>query len=79
MCGAVLTNKCDIAVITESWLSLHINDNLISIPGFTTVSKDRASDQRRGGLCPYINKNLNVIELDYLSDVKIENQWFLLN
>ena len=51
ICGAVLTNKCDIAVITESWLSSHITDNLISIPGFITVRKDRASDQRGGGLC----------------------------
>ncbi|CAB4006245.1 Hypothetical predicted protein [Paramuricea clavata] len=78
ICGAVLTNKCDIAVITESWLLSHITDNLISIPGFSTVRKDRASEQRGGGLCTYINKELNFIELDYFSDVQVETQWFLL-
>ena len=78
ICGAVLTNKCDIAVITESWLLSHITDNLISIPDFSTVRKDRASEQRGGGLCTYINKELNFIELDYFSDVQVETQWFLL-
>ena len=76
--ASISTNNCDIAIITESWLSPHISDDLISLPNFATIRKDRPEDQRGGGLCTYINNNLNFLELDYLSDPQFETQWFLL-
>ena len=76
--ASISTNNCDIAIITESWLSPHIPDDLIGLPNFATIRKDRLEDQRGGGLCTYINNNLNFLELDYLSDPQFETQWFLL-
>lgn len=76
--ATILTNSCDIAVITESWLSLHIPDDLIGLPNFAAIRRDRPENQRGGGLCTYINNNLNFLELAHLSDPQFETQWFLL-
>jgi hypothetical protein len=76
--ATISTNSCDIAIITESLLSPHIPDDLIGLPNFATIRKDRPEDQRGAGLCTYINNNLNFLELDYLSDPQFETQWFLL-
>ena len=76
--ATISTNSCDIAIITESLLSPHIPDDLIGLPNFATIRKDRPEDQRGAGMCTYINNNLNFLELDYLSDPQFETQWFLL-
>ena len=68
----------EIIVITESWLSSLIHDNLIRIPGYVTYRRDRLNIQRGGGLCTYINSRLNVIELRNLSEPDTESQWFLI-
>ena len=78
--GATITNnKCDIAIITESWLSSNITNDLIKIPGFSSIRKDRCDDQRGGGLCTYIRNTLDFLELKDLSHPDIESQWFLIN
>ena len=74
----VSANSFEIIVITESWLSSLIDDNLIGIPGYVTYRRDRLNNQRGGGLCTYINSRLNVIELRNLSEPDIESQWFLI-
>ena len=71
-------NFFEIIVITESWLSSLIDDNLIGIPGYVTYRRVRLNNQRGGGLCTYINSRLNVIELRNLSEPDIESQWFLI-
>ena len=76
--ATVVNNKCDIAVITESWLSSNITNDLIRIPGYTSVRKDRPEDQRGGGLCTYIKDSLDSMELADLSDSAFKAQWFLL-
>jgi len=77
--SAVITNNnCNIAVITESWLSSNISNDLISVPGFLALCKDRPDDQRGGGLCTYINAELDFMKLTDLSDPIFETQWILL-
>ncbi|XP_044170468.1 uncharacterized protein LOC122954487 [Acropora millepora] len=76
--ATIVNNKSDVAVITESWLSTNITDDLIMIPGFRSVRKDRPDNQRGGGLCTYIKETLDFIELNDLSDPVFETQWFLL-
>lgn len=76
--ATISRNSCDIAVITESWLSPHIPDDLIGLPNFAAIRRDRPENQRGGGLCTYINNNLNFLELAHLSDPQFETQWFLL-
>ena len=78
LCEIVRNNLCDIAVITESWLSSSVSDQLINIPGFITCRRDRANDQRGGGLCTFINSKFNFVELPEVNDPDIESQWFLL-
>jgi hypothetical protein len=75
--GVTITNnKSDIAIITESWLSSNITNDLIKIPGFSSIRKDQCDDQRGGGLCLYIRNTLDVLELKDLSYPEIKSQWF---
>ena len=74
----ITINKCNIAVITESWLSSNITNALVSIPGYFCIRKDRPNDQRGGGLCTYIKADLDFVELNDLTDENFETQWFLL-
>ena len=78
ICRTVTSNLCDIAVISESWLSSRVPDQLISIPGYATFRRDRSDDQRGGGLCTFISTRLNFVELRELSDFNIESQWFVI-
>ena len=71
-------NLCDIAVITESWLSSRVTDQLISIPGYESRRRDRPDHQRGGGLCTFINSRLDFVQLQELDDLDIESQWFVI-
>lgn len=55
ICAVVTSNGSDIAVITESWPSSNISNDLINTLGFVPVRRDRPDDQRGRGLCTYIN------------------------
>ncbi|CAB4024227.1 Hypothetical predicted protein [Paramuricea clavata] len=74
----ITNNKYDIAIITGSWLSSNITNDLINIPAFLIIRKDRCDDQRVGGLCTYIRNTLDFLELKDLSHPDIESQWFLI-
>ena len=76
--AAITNNKCDVAIITESWLSSNITNDLIKISGFSSIRKDRCDDQRGGGLCSYIRNTLDFLELKDLSHLDIESQWLLI-
>ena len=76
--GSITSNLCEIAVITESWLSSRVTDDLINMPGFVTCRRDRARDQRGGGLCTYISTRMDFVELSELCDPELECQWFLI-
>ena len=40
--GTISINSCDVTVITETWLTSNVTDNLISIPGFVHMSGEIA-------------------------------------
>ena len=78
ICETVTNNLCDIAVITESWLSSRVTDQLISIPGYESRRRDRPDHQCSGGLCTFINSRLTFVQLQELNDPAIESQWFVI-
>lgn len=47
----LLTVHMDIAIITESWLHDHIDSNILTIPGYNIVRRDRRD--RIGGVCVF--------------------------
>ena len=74
----VITNaNLDIACITETWLRDHIHDNVVCIPGYNLVRRDRI-DVIHGGVCTYIKKGLKFTILEDLHDDKIEAIWLHL-
>ena len=56
----------DIACITETWLRDHIHDNVVCIPGYNLVRRDRI-DVIHGGVCTYIKKGLKYTVLEDLT------------
>ena len=74
---AITNANLDIACITETWLCDHIHDNVISIPGYNLVRRDRI-DVIHGGVCTYIKKGLKYTVLEDLYDDKIEAIWLQL-
>jgi hypothetical protein len=78
VCGTIITNTPDNAVITESWSTSHVTNQLISIPNYTTFSKDRVNEQLSGGLCTYMNSHLDAVELSHLCNPEIESQWLVI-
>ena len=76
--STVTSNLCDIAVISESWLSSRIPGQLIGIPCYATFWRGRPDDQRGSGLCTFISTCLNFVKLHELSDTNIESRWFVI-
>jgi hypothetical protein len=60
--ATISLNNPHIAVITESWLTSCVNNELINIPGYSICGKD-ITNRVEGGLCTYIRTTLNFIEL----------------
>ena len=76
--GVLSTNECDIFVLTESWLTSKVSDNLITIPDYKHIRKDRLNDQRGGGICTYLKRSISFLHLHDFDDPCLETQWFLL-
>ena len=67
-------NKADVVCVTESWLSPHIDDSLVALPGYNLIRRDRESGSGRGGVCTsYPCKRLVNCE-----DRNIESLWMML-
>ena len=58
-----MTNTCDVLVLTESWLTSKVSVDLIAMPGYVHVRKDRS---------------INFLHLQDFDDPSLETQWFLL-
>ena len=71
---AITYANLDIAYITETWLHDHIHNNVISIPEYNLIRRDRI-DMTHGGFCTYIKKGLKYTILEDLYDDKIEAIW----
>ena len=51
--GVISINTCDVLVLTESWLTSKVSDDLIAMPGYVHVRKDRPDAQRGGGILTF--------------------------
>ena len=75
--SVLLSNVMSLACITETWLRDHIHDNVVCIPGYNLVRRDRI-DVIHGGVRTYIKKGLQYTVLEDLYDDKIEAIWLQL-
>ena len=66
-----------IIIVTETWLSGDIPDNVINIPGFILIRKDRHNGFG-GGCAIYVSDEIPMKIRNELSDTNIESQWLTL-
>ena len=71
---AITYANLDLACITETWLHDHIHNDVISIPEYNLVRRDRINITH-GGFCTYTKKGLKFTVLEDLYDDKIEAIW----
>lgn len=75
----VSSRNPDIACFTETWLKNSVDNNVIDIPNYTIVRKDR-SYAEHGGVCIYIKNSISFENLIQLEDPNgIEVLWCKLN
>ena len=71
-------NKADVVCVTESWLSPHIDDSLVALPGYNLIRRDRESGSGRGGVCLYLRTSYPCKMLVNCEDRNIESLWMML-
>ena len=54
---SVLQTDVDLACFTETWLTDFVHDNVIQIPGYNVVRRDRLIGQN-GGVCLYVKESI---------------------
>lgn len=75
----LLSSSCDVVGVTETWLSPNDSDDLIYIPGYTIIRKDRITATWGGGVCIYIKNNLNFSTITVSNNSPaIEQLWIKL-
>ena len=77
--GVVVANKCDILLITESWLTNKISDDLVAMPGYAHVRKDCPDNHRGGGLCAFLANDISFFHLQNLTTQISKLNGFYLN
>ena len=50
----------DILRIVETWPQNHIDDNIVSLPGYNLIRRDRR-ERIHGGVCVYIRNTFNFL------------------
>lgn len=64
----LITANCfDVFAVSESWLNVNVSDNILHVPGYRVIRKDR--EGRGGGLVAYIHARYEYEEVD----INIEN------
>ena len=71
-------NKADVVCVTESWLSSHIDDTLVALPGYNLIRRDRESGSGRGGVCLYLRTTYPCTRLFNCEDRNIESLQIIL-
>ena len=71
------SHHIDITCITESWLTSHVPDSAISIPGYISIRNDR-SICNGGGVCLYIRDTMDYKLWQNLMEDEIESIWLTL-
>lgn len=62
---------------TETCLKSHTHDNVVAIDGFHLVLRDRA-DIKHGGVCMFIESNINFTTFEDLEKANFEVLWMKL-
>jgi hypothetical protein len=70
----VLDLNLDLACITETWLRGSITDNVIHIPGYKVIRKDRIRTSH-GGVCVFIREEINCSRLNAFESSNQEVLW----
>lgn len=60
----LLDGAFEMVGLTETWLHEYIDDNLVTVPGFSLVRQDRKSGKRGGGIGLYIRDDLKFQKVD---------------
>lgn len=69
-------NYPDIVVITETGLTSNVPNDLITIPGYKFIRKDRQNGQTGGGICTFFKNSTDYLHLQECEDPNFESQWF---
>ena len=69
----VKKSKAAIVSISETWLDESHTNNSIAIEGYKLVRRDRMA--HAGGVCMYINENLNHNNREDLQNILLEDLW----
>lgn len=69
--------KCDVIIVTETWLHEEVSDELINIPEFKVYRSDRGRNTPSGGVAVFIHERINSqlnlkISQDNFELVKVE-------
>ena len=75
--SVVLNHPVDFACFTETWLTDSVHNNVINIPGFNIVRRDRVNGQH-GGVCCYVNEVLSQYHHDHFEVLWIKARPFRL-
>ena len=67
----------DLVCLVETWLQDHIDDNVVHVPGYNLIRRDR-SERIHGGVCIYVKDTIQFSRLDELSDDSFEVLWISL-
>ena len=65
-CELLERTKPDILIGSETWLKPEVNDNELSFTGYNIFRKDRASNQRGGGVLIAVKQDLQCMQVDSL-------------
>ena len=71
---SVLQTDVDLACFTETWLTDFVHDNVIQIPGYNVVRRDRLIGQH-GGVCLYVKKSIPFEILSQCHNDQFEVLW----
>ena len=71
---AVLQIDVDLACFTETWLTDFVHDNVIQIPGYNVVRRDRLIGQH-GGVCLYVKESIPFEILSQYHNDQFEVLW----
>ena len=65
-------NDIDIICLSETFLDSPkpIDDNRLSIPGYSIMRADHPNNTKRSGVCLYYKENLPIIRRDNMSNFK---------
>lgn len=64
----------DLLCITETWLRNNISDNIIQIPNYNVVRKDRENSSHNG-VCVFVHQNIQFSHLVELQSPNLEVIW----